>query len=91
MAANHRWDYLPPQHKNPLKAIRAMCISCMGGGNPHELIANCHSSDCALYAFRFGRNPHRKPSTAKQQEARRKNLKKIVSDAQKGRALGGQN
>lgn len=42
----------------PKKAIRAMCIECMGG-----LIAEvdrCSSKGCALYPFRKGKNPYHK-------------------------------
>lgn len=44
----------------PKKAIRAMCIECMGG-----LIAEvdrCSSTGCALYPFRKGENPFHKLS-----------------------------
>lgn len=44
----------------PKKAIRAMCIECMGG-----LIAEvdrCTSKTCALYPFRKGENPFHKLS-----------------------------
>lgn len=44
----------------PKKAIRAMCIECMGG-----LIAEvdrCSSKGCALYPFRKGSNPYHKLS-----------------------------
>ncbi len=76
-----KWDYIPIQHKNPIKAIREMCISCMGGGKPYQLITGCPSTDCALYAFRFGKNPYRKPASEKQRQARARNLLKTVSDA----------
>lgn len=39
---------------NPLTAIRAMCIECMGGG-VHE-VAECVSVACALHPFRMGKN-----------------------------------
>ncbi len=44
----------------PKKAIRAMCIECMGG-----LIAEvdrCTSTGCALHPFRKGENPFHKLS-----------------------------
>ena len=52
--------YIPKKHKQPLPAIREMCIECMGGRNAgyRKLIFECASKDCALYDFRFGKNPH---------------------------------
>lgn len=43
---------------NPVKAIRAKCLDCCGGVLSE--IALCPVKDCALYAFRAGRNPFRK-------------------------------
>jgi hypothetical protein len=54
--------YLPRKKEKPVKAIREMCIECMGGRENigyKELIANCVSPDCALHDFRFGTNPYR--------------------------------
>jgi len=45
----------------PLKAIRAMCVECMGGANEQdckELIRDCTSTDCPLHDFRLGSNPY---------------------------------
>lgn len=39
---------------NPLTAIRAMCVECMGGG-VHD-VAECVSVKCALHPFRMGKN-----------------------------------
>ena len=59
--------YKAKQHKNPLKAIREMCIECMGGRRSHQnyskLIAECGSPNCALHEFRFGTNPYKKTQT----------------------------
>ena len=41
---------------NPVKAIRAFCLECVGSS--HE-VKNCSSEDCALHPFRQGRNPYR--------------------------------
>jgi len=52
-----------PKQKSPLKAIRMMCIECMGGDTGQackELIRECASTACPLHDFRFGRNPHSK-------------------------------
>jgi len=53
----------PKKVTRPIKAIREMCIECMGGrGNQGytKLIAECSSHDCPLYAFRLGKNPFHK-------------------------------
>ena len=41
--------------KNPLTAIRAFCVSCMGGYVKE--IKTCSATSCPLYPFRFGSNP----------------------------------
>lgn len=41
----------------PLKAIRVKCLECQGG---RKAVRNCEVAECALFAFRFGRNPKRK-------------------------------
>lgn len=54
--------------KNPVKAIRAFCLSCCGG-SPTE-VRDCVSKDCALKPFRFGKNPYRtKRELTEQQRA----------------------
>lgn len=67
----------PKKSRTPLKAIREMCKECMGGGEPVELIRECASLDCALYDFRFGRNPFRKPASEKQKAAARANMARL--------------
>ena len=42
----------------PLKAIRRNCLECSGGSAGE--VKNCIITDCVLYPFRLGRNPHRK-------------------------------
>lgn len=42
---------------NPIKAIRAKCLEC-SCENPNE-VRECPITDCALYPFRFGKNPYR--------------------------------
>ena len=68
-----RW--IPKQQKNPVKAIREMCIEYMGGGQPYELIKECPNNKCALYAFRFGSNPYRKPMSEERRVRCRENIK----------------
>ncbi len=51
--------------KTPVKAIREMCIECMGGRgseNYRGRIGECASVDCSIFAFRFGNNPHHRPT-----------------------------
>jgi hypothetical protein len=54
---------------SPLKAIRRKCIEC-SGENPKE-VAECCSTTCLLWPFRFGKNPWKKPlSDARREELR---------------------
>ena len=62
--------YKPKKQKKPLKAIREFCIECMGGRDNEDClkqIKDCGSSDCALFDFRFGNNPHHKQKLTKEQ------------------------
>ena len=43
--------------KNPVKAIRLKCLECSGGSSVE--VQQCPVTDCAIYPFRFGRNPFR--------------------------------
>ena len=58
---------LSKKKTSPAKAIREMCIECMGGRgsgqNYSKLIAECGSPCCPAFAFRFGTNPHKKTKT----------------------------
>ena len=54
-------SHIPKKYKNPTKAIREMCIECMGSRENEgylKLISDCGSPDCALFEFRFGKNPY---------------------------------
>ena len=54
-------SYIPKKYKNQTKAIREKCIECMGGRENEgylKLISDCGSPDCALFEFRFGKNPY---------------------------------
>ena len=62
--------------RNPVDAIRLMCMECQGscieyGKDGKELchkheyqgVSDCPSErTCALWPYRFGKNPYRKPS-----------------------------
>ncbi|MBU2541339.1 MAG: hypothetical protein KJ593_05520 [Candidatus Omnitrophica bacterium] len=41
----------------PIKAIRAKCLDC-SAGQPSE-VRSCEITDCALFMYRFGKNPKR--------------------------------
>ena len=54
--------YKAKKKTSPVKAIREMCIECMGGRDSKgykKLIETRKSETCALYDFRFGTDPHR--------------------------------
>lgn len=60
---------------NPVKAIRDKCIDCVCGSS--EEVANCPIEACALYPFRFGKNPFRakRVLTEEQKEAATERLR----------------
>jgi hypothetical protein len=41
--------------RSPSTAIRAFCVTCMGG--QVRMVAKCTAPTCPLYPFRFGTNP----------------------------------
>jgi hypothetical protein len=47
---------------SPLKAIRLKCLECCSGS--WLQVKNCKASDCCLWEFRFGKNPHKKGNIA---------------------------
>lgn len=53
-----RKRYLGPKVTTPLTAIRAKCAEC-AGWSAHE-IKMCTVTHCALYLYRFGKNPPEK-------------------------------
>ncbi len=76
--------YQPKNQKKPVKAIREHCIECMGGRGSGQsfskLIADCSSPDCALFEFRFGKNPyHTQNLTEEQRKARAEQFKASLS------------
>jgi hypothetical protein len=46
----------PKKRQSPVKAIREHCLECVG--HSYNLVENCASPDCALFEFRFGKNPY---------------------------------
>ena len=51
---------------NPVKAIRAKCLDCCCGSSAE--VANCTATRCALFPFRFGKNPYRQRREMTEQE-----------------------
>jgi len=69
--------YKPKKHKQPIRAIREMCIECMGTRyNPgyRKLIADCPAKDCALYDFRFGKNPYHTKTLSEEQRKKKADI-----------------
>ena len=50
-----------PKTTSPIRAIRNKCLDCTCN-SPKEVEA-CPIKACPLWAFRFGRNPYRKPQS----------------------------
>ena len=61
---------------NPVKAIRAYCLSCVCGSSTE--VDRCPIEECPLYPFRYGRNPFRtkRELTEEQKTAMAERLKK---------------
>jgi len=76
--------------KNPVKAIRAKCLSCCFG--QLREVELCPCNDCSLHPFRLGDNPYRKkgecteeqktvfatPDSTKEPEIQGENLKSAL-------------
>src|SRR5262245_40670350 len=60
-----------------LKAIRRKCLDCSGGS--HAEVADCLVRQCALFPFRFGKNPWRAPVSEAQRQASRRNAATLAS------------
>jgi hypothetical protein len=96
-AANRREVKLTPEQmsalghvKRPvLKAIRELCLDCMGG-NAAE-VRRCTSVGCAVWPYRFATNPFHKriPSKSVPPLATAKRLRSDDSDAKTSNASGG--
>ena len=54
------------QITNPVKAIRSKCLDCCCGSSTE--VANCTAIRCALFPFRFGKNPYRQRREMTEQE-----------------------
>jgi hypothetical protein len=49
---------------SPLKSIREKCLDCNGTASEVKL---CPCTDCALWPFRFGKNPYSKRTLTEEQ------------------------
>lgn len=52
--------------QNPVKAIRAKCLDCCC--NQINEVKECPVRDCALWPFRFGKNPYRTKTTMTEEQ-----------------------
>lgn len=64
---------------SPLKAIRAKCLDCVGGGPSDVKDCDPASDNCALWPFRFGTNPNY--SEATRQACRQRRLNSLLKNA----------
>lgn len=66
--------------RNPVKAIKAFCVDCMGGS--YNEVKQCPSERCALHPFRTGRNPYRqkREMSAEQRENAIERLRQAQKD-----------
>lgn len=62
---------------SPLKAIRLNCLECSGGLS--DAVKDCPIETCAVYPFRFGKDPSRAPMNLSddQRSALRERFEKI--------------
>lgn len=63
---------------SPLKAIKAKCMDCVC--DDREEMVHCQVTDCALFPFRFGKNPYRD-----KRELSEEHKEKLVAALQAGR------
>jgi hypothetical protein len=65
--------------RNPLTAVRAFCVECMGGYVSE--VKACSNGLCPLHPFRMGRNPlHGSAGKTPESAIKAKNLKEKEQD-----------
>ena len=73
----HAWRMgrRPPEGGAATKAISAKCLDCSGGNMAD--VRGCRISDCELFVYRRGKNPHlaRKGSTPEVMAALRRQIR----------------
>lgn len=62
------------KHLTPIKAIRAKCLDCCCGSSNEVKL--CTVERCALWPYRFGKNPYRREMTPEEKERLAANLRK---------------
>lgn len=75
MAIKHTYmmkDGLTTKDLTPIRAIRAKCLECSNFSNNEVKL--CQIKDCALYPFRFGKNPNHALSGKKLTEEQKERL-----------------
>ena len=68
-----------------LRAVRLKCLNCSAGSSKE--VEQCPITDCALYPYRFGRNPNikKREMTEEQREAMKVNLENARSKRKKNK------
>ena len=64
-----------PKTTSPIRAVRLKCLDCTCN-SPKEVEA-CPIKACPLWAFRFGKNPYRKPVSEERRAAAAERMRKI--------------
>lgn len=74
---------------NPVKAIRAKCLDCCCGQTKE--VELCQSTKCALFPFRFGKNPYRtkRELTEEQRAVMAERMKALQARQREKRNQGG--
>lgn len=54
------------KNTNPLRVIREKCLDCCCSSS--QEVKLCTAENCALYPFRFGKNPYRKKKEYTEEE-----------------------
>lgn len=64
-----------PKTTSPIRAVRLKCLDCTCGSAKE--IEACPIKACPLWAFRFGKNPYRKPQSEERRAAAAERMRKI--------------
>lgn len=64
-----------------LKTIRSYCEECIGEDFTPK---DCTSTDCNLYPFREGKDPHPRQLSPRELQARRKGVQKRLAQVKNG-------
>ena len=64
-----------PKTTSPIRAVRLKCLDCTCGSAKE--IEACPIKACPLWAFRFGKNPYRKPVSEERRAAAAERMRKL--------------